>query len=1429
MRGTSWTTHPTTRCTDDIEPLASKTTHNDEYQDPSARGLSGTRQPTSRRRSPMAGIRWGEASKPGPLGDRRFRGWTKTLAARMKCLRDRQPASSEGGSLLDPARLQPGGYVTLEGVSKPMMRTHPTSCGPPSHGVSCEGPDAVVGLSRGRPYRSLDPSVAYDLEDVEDGKYEDQDEARAPTSPDWDDSAPEEVEVIPTVDVEAPTPLASGRTRLRVPASLYHLFCGGVGGFLGAMASGFNLIGGCDTSERARLTFTNIAHAPTTERVEDVAWENVPPDVVLATPPTDGFSVGRSKGAELAAAHAFSAAVKGILASGTTVGIIETAWEATTAQSGGVYRRMVKQALKAGYSSFFRYASPHRLGGAEVRPRLFIFLVPTTAVERVGPPPLLTLSRGGVPTRTVRSCLTDTESREVVVVGPIRWRRAPRRVGAAVLLGHYGRGGKGDADLMDSVWSVDGAAPPTEDLSKVVYACDGQLIRLTPREFARVRGFHDSIDIGEGAGSRHARSCVRRSPSVSAVRAATAAAKDYVHLMQSATQADRETPTPRPGPTTPTKTEAAPQFGDGSPQWCTLPNCPTCDRANSTLARPGASSRTCADAFRTIAGAAYVHLLRREGGSYWELNGRAPSRERRESSTEHRANVGAGVGADVGADVEADVGTSVGADVGAGVRPTMLEPGEHADHARVCQKMSASWHGFRYIYDDLRGQPYRKVKRVPCVMRTLVFWRFPTAGYGAKFRRWARGAPAFRYHAWHEPTRDGNYASGDGETAANFIQSFVADGILIPVSEEKVKAMIASKQSAINPIATIPKATPGQHRFLVDCRRSGTNYMLARMPSHFPECLSAIHSVVPKGGYSWSSDFLDCFYSFPLAEEDSWLFVVEFMGLFFRYGQLAQGSKTSPHVCLGFGYLFIELFRASRECHRVVEQLPGTADFDASVPAVQFVDENGRIDAMALHMDDAIGGGRDWKEAFELMRDYHRYVGGMGMNPKWPKLVPPTQTGTDYGGFGIDSRGGALEIRLKRAAQQQLHAAALGALGAVRNPARSLARLAGLSERAFLLNRAFRAFLSRYYGYASRVNGEWEATLSMQTEERKDVRMIATVSGDDKCFARHAESDLHVQMGDASGFRAGGAVLYATGDVAAWTGPFPTHVIEKFGSNIKELRRVLMQMQRHVADEAAGRRSVAGSTIIDFTDNLFTANVLENGRAETAEASAIIRAIRRACFTLNVKLYVLHCAGTRLVANGIDGLSRKDIDGTGLDITDWAAALAPAAPSPAIMKATRAVFGDREPLTTPVPPGEIAGRRLVIFPRPWSAGYWAEAIKRACVIDTDTDVVLVIPRRGESLWKRSFRVFHEIGSVRAGEWGPWPREEHESLHFYWLPAYEPPPPQRDRYFFKHGSASVRQALLRQRERDPPTPIALASASMRQLFGQTAADQRTTRL
>ena len=189
-----------------------------------------------------------------------------------------------------------------------ILCTHPEPLVPSlmtSHGRGLD--TGVRGFSRGRPYWSLEPSVTCDGED----RYEDQRERglralRQPTSrrrspmagvrwgeaskpgpgdsgADWDDSAPEEVEVIPTTDVEAPKPLAGGQARLRAPATLYHLFCGGIGGFLGAMASGFSVVGGCDTSEGARQTFTGATRASTTERVEEASLPFRCPDAPTAT------------------------------------------------------------------------------------------------------------------------------------------------------------------------------------------------------------------------------------------------------------------------------------------------------------------------------------------------------------------------------------------------------------------------------------------------------------------------------------------------------------------------------------------------------------------------------------------------------------------------------------------------------------------------------------------------------------------------------------------------------------------------------------------------------------------------------------------------------------------------------------------------------------------------------------------------------------------------------------------------------------------------------------------------------------------------------------------------------------------------------------------------------------------------------------------
>ena len=207
-------------------------------------------------------------------------------------------------------------------------------------------------------------------------------------------------------------------------------------------------------------------------------------------------------------------------------------------------------------------------------------------------------------------------------------------------------------------------------------------------------------------------------------------------------------------------------------------------------------------------------------------------------------------------------------------------------------------------------------------------------------------------------------------------------------------------------------------------------------------------------------------------------------------------------------------------------------------------------------------------------------------------------------------------------------------------------------------------------------------------------------------------------------------------------------------------------------------------------------------------------------------LHVFHVAGTRLVENGVDGLSRKIVEGK-LDISDWAEALAPAAPSSAILGVVDAVFGPGRTVTTqPMKPGQMAGGRWVIFPRPWSASSWSEAAKIAFTMEPTTDIVVVIPRRGQSLWRRPFRqIFVEIGSVTAGQWAGWPSEMHESLHFYHLLAHVPPPRHRDKYHVRHATPSARRALILKRLGDGPGRVELEQRRLRRALAPAAEAER----
>ena len=1215
----------------------------------------------------------------------------------------------------------------------------------------------------------------------------------------------EELEQIETtevvVEVGAPRGALRGTAALRRPLSAYFSFCGRYMDLGVVGAGGYFVAGGNDTSPFSRESFARRCWVEPTASREVEAAE--PVDVVFAAPPSRGLEAGAAIGAALHASSLYLSTCSSIFGAKAAIGVVESDWSMVTAGAGGLLSKVRKLALARGYTIHHRLVSPHRLvGGSEVRSRLYLIFVRDDVQSAVGDPPLLTTSTGG------REVHRPVSASLVPEAGPLRQRvtrrldtcpltnfrplAAPRRVGAARLLGYYGREADG---VKNQVWSVLGAAPPNDsNTQQSVYYVNGELVRLTAREEARLRGLPDSVDIGEAKGERFAKERVRAAPSVVSVQAVASMLRDYLHGGLAAIEAQREAKREAREASEAAGAESKGELDDdghsegrltmraypnGAAQFCTARSCRLCDAANETPKR--------AAALQYLFQRCFVRLARDEGRD----------RLRRDGTT----------------------------------APSLLRPGEEAAHGRVVQDLSANAHALRYVYADLNATPYSRVMRLPLLHRTLLFWRFRSE----KLRRWARdGAPAFRaYAGFVAPSKLENYESGDGEAAVDFVRSFESDGILERVGAAKAEAMLASEWGAVAPVCTIPKASGG-FRFLVDCKRSGANHQLLQMPSMFPEPISAIRSVVPLGGYVFACDYKDCFYGLPLLKEDSWLFMVKVQGEYLRFRRLPQGGRLSPACCLAFVYGSNEQWREDLGRNIVQEQIPGTADFDPSEHAVIFVDAEGRRDQVHTHMDDSIFGGRTFEEAAADEERFLKHVGGLGLHPTWKKRVTPTQSKADYGGFGIrtDLEVRGLQVRTKPGVADQLHSAALGALGAASNPATTLARLGGLAERTFSLNKAYRAWLARFYGFASRVAqvpGKlgWRRSLASLAAERKDMREIAMTAREDACFAEFVTGrGLIVQFGDASGIRAGGAVLQPDGVVTAWTAPLPPRVVVGFGSNIKELRRVLIQMERHAAAHAAGGLSVHGCTLIDFTDSQYTSDVLEKGTADTNEGNAIIRSIRRISISLRVTLHVVHVAGTRLVENGVDGLSRKIVEGK-LDISDWAEALAPATPSPAILGVVNAVFGPgRAVATQPMKPGQMAGGRWVIFPQPWSASSWSEAAKIAFTMEPTTDIVVVIPRRGQSLWRRPFRqIFVEIGSVTAGQWAGWPSEMHESLHFYHLLAHVPPPRHRDKYHLKTASPSARRALILKRLGDGPGRVELEQRRLRRALAPAAEAER----
>jgi hypothetical protein len=131
--------------------------------------------------------------------------------------------------------------------------------------------------------------------------------------------------------------------------------------------------------------------------------------------------------------------------------------------------------------------------------------------------------------------------------------------------------------------------------------------------------------------------------------------------------------------------------------------------------------------------------------------------------------------------------------------------------------------------------------------------------------------------------------------------------------------------------------------------------------------------------------------------------------------------------------------------------------------------------------------------------------------------------------------------------------------------------------------------------------------------------------------------EVYYGFGDASQDGFGFNIQKADGDTVHYRfGQWCDEVSEK-ASNYRELYNLVCRLEEMVADE-----TLRGAEVFIFTDNSTSESVYYKGNSSSEELYELSLRLRKLEMKGDLILHMLHCAGTRMEAEGADGSSRGD-------------------------------------------------------------------------------------------------------------------------------------------------------------------------------------------
>ena len=403
-----------------------------------------------------------------------------------------------------------------------------------------------------------------------------------------------------------------------------------------------------------------------------------------------------------------------------------------------------------------------------------------------------------------------------------------------------------------------------------------------------------------------------------------------------------------------------------------------------------------------------------------------------------------------------------------------------------------------------------------------------------------------------------------------------------------------------------------------------------------------------------------------------------------RWSRMLMGFKPSPYITIRLRLLVEDVVRGdhrdpSNPYHweAVVLNLPGSAVYDPTMPWVYRVRyEDGKPVMASDHVtfvDDVRGMGSGEEACWKVTSRVAKVLQFFGVQDAARKRRGPSQAAGAWAGSVIRIVEAGVGVTVSEDKWQRAKEAIRRWLKDVQQRADALDRKELESDRGFLIYvaRTFPVMKSYLKGFSltleswrpDRDEDGWKVDEDVLVDRDghvlnkesnpaapKHVKAVPRFLDDLKALEELTESDhpplrivrprwrvvARYGFGDASGSGFGAASTTAKG-VRVRYGVWGSDESFK-SSNNRELRNLVEALE-----DLWEKGELYGVEIFIITDNSTTEGCFYHGTSTSKELFELVLRLKKLEMAAGAKVHLIHCAGTRQIAQGCDGLSRGDL------------------------------------------------------------------------------------------------------------------------------------------------------------------------------------------